>query len=178
MNNEINLISSKKQNIEKQEKIVHGFRLIAYGSLTTVALVSVLLFFLNFYSPLAKVTAQEQQTAQALLAQKTKIAKILLLRDRLQHISTIFQQNTLLEKTLTTIVLNIPADVNIDSLGIGKDGIAIIFTSTSLSSINNFMDFMSGEVAKKELFRKVTISSLALDAKTSLYTLTIAAVPL
>jgi hypothetical protein len=178
MNDEINLISGKKQFIERQEKIVHTFRIVAYSSLSAVALISVLLFLLNFYSPLPKVIAQQQKVSQDLLAQKTKITKLLLLRDRLQHITTIFQQSTSLENTLAAIVLNTPGNVEIDTLGVNKDSVTIIFTSLSLSSMNDFMDFLSQQISKKTLFKKATISSLAFDAKTGIYTLTVGAVPL
>lgn len=178
MNNGINLISSKRQNLEKQEKIVQIFRRVAYGSLLTVTLISVGLFMLNYFSPLPKVTAQEQQVTQTLLAQKATIAKLLLLRDRLAHIDEIFLQNTSLEKTLTTIVLNTPGDVDVDTLGVTKDSVTIAFTSGSLTSMNTFMDFLSNEISTKTLFKKATISSLALDTKSKRYTLSITAVPL
>lgn len=178
MNNGINLISSKKQNLETQEKIVKVFRRVAYGSLIAVAFVAIGLFLLNYYSPLPKVTAQEQQVTQALLAQKAKIAKLLLLRDRLQHVDAIFLQNTSLEKTLTTIVLNTPGDVNVDTLGVNGTAVTIVFTSGSLTSMNTFMNFLSDQIAKKSLFKKATISSLALDTKSGKYTLSVSAVPL
>ncbi|MDE2025012.1 MAG: hypothetical protein KGJ07_00795 [Patescibacteria group bacterium] len=178
MNNGINLISSKKQNLEKQEKIVLVIRRIAYGSLITVALISTGLFMLNYLSPLPKVTIQEQQVTQSLLAQKGKIAKLLLLRDRLQHVDTIFLQNTSLEKNLTTIILNTPGDVNVNSLGVSATSVTLVFNSQSLTSINTFMDFLTEQVAKKTFFKKVTVNSLALSVKSGTYTLSIAAIPL
>lgn len=178
MNNGINLISSKKHNLEKQEKIIKIFRRVAYGSLIVVAVISVGLFALNYFSPLPKVSSQEQQVTQTLLAQKSKIAKLLLLRDRLQHVDAIFLQNTSLEKTLTTIILNTPGDVNVDSLGVSSTAVGIVFTSYSLTSMNTFMDFLSNQIAEKTLFKKATISSLALDVKSGKYTLSISAVPL
>jgi len=178
MNNGINLISGKKQSFEQQEKIVKAFRRIAYGSLIVVALISVGLFAVNFFSPLPKLTDQEQATLQTLLAQKAKIAKLLLIRDRIQHIDGIFLQDTSLEKILSSVAQNTAGDMSIDSFGIGKDDVSLILTSPSLASVNSFIDYLNAQVAKKTLFKKVTISSLALDVKNGKYTLSVAATPL
>lgn len=178
MNDGINLINSKKQQIERQEKLLKNFRRISFGSLVAVAILAVVLFLLNVFSPVSKLQGEQQTVAQNLLGSKSKIAKFLLLRDRLGNIDKVFIQNSSLDKILTTIASNIPGDVNVDSLGISKDNVALILTSPSLASINAFMDFLNKQVTLKTLFKKVTISSLTVDVKSGKYTLSVSAVPL
>ncbi len=178
MNNGINLISSKHAALERQARIVRIFNRIAYSSLGIVAIGAVGLFFLNFYSPLPKLEAQQQATTQQLLSQKEKIAKLLLLRNRLQNITTLFQHSTSLDKTLTAIALNTPGDVSVDTLGIDETGVNLIVTSPSLLSINSFLDFLKSQVDKKSLFKKITISSLAVDVANGRYSLAVSATPL
>ncbi len=173
MNNDINLISGDLGVSQRATWKLDRVKLIAKVTVLGVGLLSILLFLLSrVFSPQSIIKQQNEVIAGiAILADKQ--AKLIVLNQRVNDISTIFKKRKNYDLVLSAIIADFPANISITSLSVDKSKISAIVSSSSLISLNDFIDSLKGMVEKKQFLKNVTINNLNLNGKTSGYILTL-----
>lgn len=171
MSKEVNLISSRRKEESLSFRHATKIKRISYVMLGICVLISIALFGLNSTSELGSLTSKESTLSQTLLSSKKKIIKIGLIRDRLSSISSLGNSQSSYNDVITSVSHALTSDSSFDSFELTKKNLTIIVSSSSLLSINSFLDFVIEKLNKKELFQKVTVSSLIGDIQTGKYIL-------
>lgn len=171
MNEDINLVPGKRKIALEQKKIVVRLRLFSIILLVIIVFSSITLFLLKLQSPLPSLQREKNTllTNLSLLSQKS--AKLLLMKNRLKEIAIIEKKRQRLDELIGSVLEGVPADVSLSSLNIDKESVSITAASSSLSSINIFLDRLVDKVVKGKNFNKITLDSLSLDTKGSRYIL-------
>lgn len=173
MNNDINLISGDLGVSSRATRKLERVKLIATVAVVGVGLLSILLFLLNrVFSP-QSIIKQQNEVIASIATLADKQAKLIVLNQRVNDISAIFKKRTNYDLVLSAILADSPTNVSITSLSVDKAKISSIVSSSSLISLNDFIDSLKGMVEKKQFLKNVTINNLNLNGKTSGYILTL-----
>jgi len=171
MNSDINLVSGNANALDKGTKTLRRLKLIGTVVIVGVGVISILLFLLNrLFSPDSIIKQQNQVTASISL-QQAKQAKLLVLTQRLNDISSLLKKRANYDVALNNILSQSPSGVSIVSMSVDKKKISIIVNSSSLLSLNDFIEMLKGMVEKKQFLKNVTINNLGLSGRTG-YVLT------
>ncbi|MDO8620797.1 MAG: hypothetical protein Q7R31_00720 [Candidatus Levybacteria bacterium] len=173
MINDINLLVGKDANYLRQKKLLSLVRLMAFASLGIVALLSVIAFFLNSQFSPTEVKKEEDVILQNLSTLSKKQAKLFIINNRIQNITTILNSRVDYYKILNFIIGKIPAEVSIDRIEVDKKKISLTISSNSLIPINTLINNFVDMVRKKETITSLTLNSLTLSVKTSKYSISL-----
>lgn len=173
MINDINLLVGKDANYLRQKKLLSLVRIIAFTSLGIVAILSVIVFFLNSQFSLASVKSQEDAVLQNLSSFSKKQAKLFIVNNRITNIATILNRRADYYKILSLILDRVPTDVSINRIEIDKKKISLTVSSNSLSPINILINNFVDMVRKKETITSLVLNSLTLNAKTGRYSISL-----
>jgi Tfp pilus assembly protein PilN len=178
MNNEINLIASRRKASITKGKSVLFVRNIAISCLIFVIVLSISLFFYSRNPRLLLLERQEQTAVRGISFAQQKIVSLLLTENRLSDIHSLLSKRDTFETTLSDIVRTLPQGVSVDSLSINQKAISITVSSLSLTSLNTFLDDITAETANKHIFKKLTVNSLIADLQVGRYILSLQGDPL
>lgn len=173
MINDINLLVGKDANYLRQKKLLSLARIIAFTTLGIVAVLSVIVFFLNSQFSLASVKSQEDAVLQNLSSFSKKQAKLFIVNNRITNIATILNRRADYYKILSLILNRVPAEVSINRIEIDKKKISLTVSSNSLSPINILINNFVDMVRKKETITSLVLNSLTLNAKTGRYSISL-----
>lgn len=141
--------------------------------LGVVGLSMIIVVVLKFISPLPSLQAQEQDLQGRLARLDSKRGKFLIVSDRIKNISSILSGRIDYFQKIDTIVNQLPTDIAISSFSIDKANLQMTVRSSSLTSLNTFIDRLLELTGEKKIFTKVILNSLSLDTKTNKYSLSI-----
>lgn len=174
MNNAINLLPKTKET-----KTVHHssrikvVRALAMGSLFLVVIFSIVLFILVNFSPLPSLQEEEQERLTEFSRSRPKMAKIVLMNDRLGDISKILKKRTYYNLAIDQMQAELPVDARIDMLKIDKQAISVTVTSGSLLSLENFLENISKLTEQKKFIGQLTLSKLTANTQNAQYSLSL-----
>lgn len=171
MNNNINLISNRNVELEKESRRVKRFRLISIICLISVSLVSILIFVLNFTLPLDSVKKEQSATLASISQLHKKLVTYTLITDRIKNISNIISKRGNYLPQVNQILGKVPTDASIDGLTVDKGIIVISVSSTSLLSVNKFINDMVVLGAQGKVIKNIVLQGLSLDVNSGKYTL-------
>lgn len=172
MNNDINLLPTTGKNVG-QEIHLQRYKSIAFTILTITILTSVGIFLLSFDPTLSIIKKQENQVRTNLVYSQNKIGKYFFIKDRLKEIKTVLDKRTTYDTVITTIQAQMPNDISIDNVSISQKKMMISLSSTSLSSINTFLDKITDLFVQKNVFKTLTINNITVDEKAGKYSLSL-----
>lgn len=175
MINDINLLVGKDANYLRQKKLLSLARLIAFVSLGIVALFSVIVFFLNSQFSPTLVKREEDAVLQSLSTLGKKQAKLFIVNNRIQNITTVLNSRVDYYKILSLILGKVPTEVSIDRIEVDKKKISLMISSSSLIPINTLINNFVDMVRKKEIITSLVLNSLTLSAKTGRYSISLSA---
>jgi hypothetical protein len=171
----INLVSAKTVGLEKELKRLKIFRIIAVAFLAVTLLLSILAFVLNVTLPIEAVKKQQQAAITGIALFNNKLTQYSLLSDRAKNISDIISKRQDYGLQVEEISGKIPADASVDTMNIVSGKITIVVSSTSLLSINKFIDDMVAFGAKEKIIKNVIIQGLTLNFDNGKYSLSLLA---
>ena len=172
MSNGINLIATKNQTILTPFlKKIRVIRFIAVGLLFTVAVSSTILFILIALSPLPALKKQEQATLATLAEFHPDIARLMILNERVNRISTIISKRPDYNTVLNAVKSKLSPETNIISLQLGKKDLSLTISSKSLTGLNSFIDGIMSQTGKDKIFTHATLNDLSLDGTKNEYLL-------
>lgn len=167
--NDINLLLQKKELHAVSKKVLKILRIISFISLTAIFFLALILFLVKLKSPLPKIQAEENALLSQISASKEKAARLFVVHNRLSNVATLLRNKKKYDNIIQVIVQDTPKDVVIEAFSIDKSDVKISVSSSSLSSLNAFLNSLVARVYKKEIFQTITLQSLSLDEKTGTY---------
>lgn len=175
MSDRINLLSRKKRRMLNRESLLYFTQMSARIILAITILSAIVVFILNRSGNLPLLQQQDKTISSNLTFLQQKIIKFLLIRERLGNISPILSKKSSINDILFQISASLPSGVSLDAFTLDKTNITLAVSSSSLSSLNDFLDAMLVKVNQKQLFKKITVTSLSSDNVSGNYSLTLTA---
>lgn len=172
---DINLVSGRAYQLEKELKRLKVLRVAAVVSLVSVSLISVLLFLVTLLLPISSVKKDQEKTLSSIAFLREKLRKYSLINDRIKNISEISQKRKNYSTITNTMIDKVPPDLSVDVLAIEDGTIAISVGGVSLIPINEYIDTIIEIGDKKQGIKNLTVESLVLNNNTGKYILTLQA---
>ena len=171
----INLVSNNNSQLEKELRRVTAMRIIAIVCLVSVALLSVLIFVINFTLPLQAVKAQQQTELISIGTMHKKLVKYVLLNDRVRNIADLTAKRKNIASLINTITGKLPKDLSVESLGMENGIITLGISGNSLLTMNQFIDDFIALKDKNKIIKSINIQSLSLNVLKGKYSLSVQA---
>lgn len=175
MSNSINLVSTKNEQIEREQKVLLAVRVIAVSMLTTVAIISISAFVIGITNPLSQIKQQENSTLSGISSLHNKLTSYYLIKDRINNISNLETTRKDYTKSMDLLLSQAGSDINVNSISIEKNVITIEFISSSLVPLNKMIDDSFAQSSKGKIIKNVKLDSLSLDAREGLYSVVLEA---
>lgn len=166
---DINLILPKNQESLKREKRIKLFNSIALVCLIIIGLTSIIIFLLIQSLNIPSIKQQQGDVLKQMSQFQSKQAKLLVLSDRINNIQNILDKRKDLSSVTNIILERMPNQLSIDSLEMDEKTISITASSTSLFSIGEFINNLTGMVKNKEFITSLTLDSLVFDDSKNSY---------
>jgi len=173
MNNSINLISNKNEQLERELRMLLLVRVIAVSMLITLAVVSIIAFIVSTQIPLSKIKQEQNNTLASISSLHSKLTSYYLIKDRINNINNFFNLRTDFSEILDLLFAQIGPDMKVDTIDIEKSQVRIRASGTSLVTINKSIDDIFVAAKGNKLISKVELTSLLLDAKLGRYYVTV-----
>lgn len=172
----INLVSTQSHEVEKKMQRLVMVRAIAIILLSSIAILSVIIFALNLSTPIASIKKQETGTLADISGLHSTEGGIFLAKDRVNNIQNIMSNRNNYSDLISQLSSNVPSGLSVDLLSIDQNKINITVSGQSLDSINKFVDYFAGLANNKKLISNVNIQNLALNSFTAKYSVSLNAV--
>lgn len=175
MSDDINLVSGKAYQLEKELKRLKVLRITAVVSLVTVALISILLFVITFLLPIESVKKDQGKTLSSIGVLHGNLIKYSLINDRVKNISEITSKRKSYASAANLLIDKVPGSLSIDILNVEDGTIAISIDGVSLIPINEYIDTIIEIGDRRSVIKNLTVESLVLNNNTGKYILTLQA---
>lgn len=169
MSSSINLISTRSDDLDTKLKRLRITRIIAVICLIFVAVSAVGVFILTAQVPLASIKKDEAATLNDISYLHDKSAKLYLANDRINNIQNIISKRKNYSDTMSKILGIMPAGVNIDALTIDDKSLILSVSSTSLTSIEGFLNSYVNMANNGKVINSVSVDNLVLNPKIGRY---------
>lgn len=173
MTSSINLLDfNTKVKTKRTFRGQNILRIIAIGSLFIVSALSIIFFILVAISPIPQLRKQKEDASRTLSLAQTDIVKIALVNERSKAIKSFIDKRENFDEVINYLQSKITPDISIESILMKKDSLYISLTSTSLLSINNFINKVTNNTESLK-FSQIVLKSLSRDEGKSIFLLTL-----
>lgn len=175
MDKNINLVTGKSFDLEKQLKRIRILRVLSILSLVLVLSISLILFLITFFLPISSVKQDEQQTLSNISVLHKKLVSYFLIKDRIDNISEIIDSRKNYGVVSAAILQKVPQELNVETLSIDDKTLTLVVTGTSLTSMNQVIDDLIAMSNTKKLITNLLIENLVLNTQAGKYSLSLQA---
>lgn len=175
MSNDINLVSSKSHQFQKELKRLKILKITAVGFLALIVLTSLTLFLLTITLPTSSIKKEQEQTLSNISTLHEKLVKYTLINDRVNNIASIVKSRKNYAKTANVILSKLPTDLIVESINIEEGALSLVISGPSLTAINTYLDDVIELGDKEDTIKNLVIQGLTANASSGKYTLTIEA---
>jgi NADH:ubiquinone oxidoreductase subunit 5 (subunit L)/multisubunit Na+/H+ antiporter MnhA subunit len=137
----INLIDRTNPNAARDEK-AKKLRAISLGVLIITAILAFLIFAIDFRFSASYVRKQEAKLLEELNSHSEVSAKLFVVNTKLSEISKILLQRKKFDEKITKLTSGNMENLKIEEFVISEEGAVFTVTSTSLSSINEYLNYL------------------------------------
>ncbi len=148
-------------------------RVITIGLLFIISVSSVILFILVTLSPLPALQRQEQYLRQTLSASKNDIVKLAIVNGQTTSIEKLLTERKSLDQPLSLVQNKLSSDIVESQIQADNTNIVVTVESSSLQSLDTFLNGLVGYVQEKKAFSKATLVDLTEDATSNKYSVTV-----
>lgn len=173
MSNEINLLLGRKTQPPSFLKRRFLFHSLALGLMFIVSFASVVIFILIALTPLPSLKEREKDEMKRLSFYNEMIGELILTKDRLTEVNHILKKRPTYSLTLETVRKLLPASVSMDETHVNEKVLSLTVSSTSLISLDSFLDQLTMTNSDLKLFRSIKLVSILYNLDKSKYTLTL-----
>lgn len=173
MKSDINLISLSQTELVKEDRLVKLLRTFAIISIVAVTIISLVIFIIIQSISPAEVRKQEGAIEGVISSLHTKEAKIVIVNKKIKDIKNIISKRPKYDSIVSDIANIIPGDVSMNSLNVNEKKVKLIVTSSSLLSINSFLDNLFDMVANKKIIGNLTIDGISEQGGNGAYTMSV-----
>jgi hypothetical protein len=175
MNNSINLVSPKNEQIDKEQNRLKIARVLALVVMFSVAIVAILVFVINLTLPITSIKQNEQSTLANIASLHTKLVQYSLVQDRANHLANIIAKREKLPATVNTLLAVIPSDLSVGTMQFTMQKVSLIISGGSLISMNKLIDAITVLGKSNNILKNIVVQQLSLDVKSGQYSVSIQA---
>lgn len=169
MNSNINLVSNRNAQADKERKILLALRVTAVILLSTIALTSIFAFIIATQIPISKIKNEQTVTLSNITSSSKKLSSYYLIRDRLTNISSLTAGRADYIKPIDLIFSKIPEGISVDRLDIEKNILEIEISGSSLLPINEAIKSLVNVGAEGKIIKSVRLKSLTVNPQAGRY---------
>lgn len=169
MSNDINLLLYKNSELQRERKKVRIANTIAITFSIIVGIASMFAFVLIQSVNPSSIAQEQESTLKEISRLQDKQAKLFIINDRLTNIEEVFQDREDLSKNINSLLSNAPNNLSIENLEMDNKSLVLTISSSSLLSINDFINNLIDMARKKEIIRSLTLSGLTFDESKNTY---------
>jgi len=175
MSNNINLVSPKSEQIDKEQNRLRIARMIALIVMFSVAIIAILVFMINLTLPINSIKQNEQVVLANIAALHAKLVQYRLVQDRVTHLSNIVAKRQKLPAIASTLLAIIPSDLSVGSMQFTMQRVSLVISGNSLISINKLIVTITELGKPNNILKNIIVQQLSLDAKNGEYSVSIQA---
>lgn len=157
---DINLLPNKNKRSVRLHKIFGFLRVVSLSLFGVVCLATIVAIFMQVFSPLTSLKNRHESLLSELGGYNNRIAKYLLLQDRMQNIQAVLTGRTKFETTLAAVIKELPAEVSVKTLFIDDTQMTIVVVSQDLTQIDQFIKSVT-QKSPVEKSKRVTVHNVA-----------------
>src|SRR5579872_2174787 len=147
MAQDINLLIQKEKGFFSTERLLFFSRAGAIASVVIVLSLSILFFLLSRDSSIVAVKLDESKTLAQLTLVQDKIAKYLVVLDRVQKIQLLNKGRSSIATNLASLTQQVPSGVTVTDFVLDSKTVSISLSSTDLSQIGKAIDNYTSRIA-------------------------------
>lgn len=163
MSSDINLLLSKDEQEIRRLGRVKTLNFAAVMTLIGVGLISLFIFILIQTINFPSIKKEQDDVLRKISQLKNIEAKLFIRDNRINNIAEIFDKRKDLSKVTSAFLAKIPIRLFVESLEVDDKIVSMTASSTSLSSIGEFINNLTDMVRKKEMIKSLTINTLVFD---------------
>jgi hypothetical protein len=175
MSSNINLVSPKNEQLEKEQRRLKAARILALLVVVFVAILAVVIFIVNLTVPLNAIKQQEDVTLTKLVPLHKKLVQYYFVEDRVDNLSNIIAARKNLSGIADAIAQIVPSGVSISSLEIDSKQVTLIVYGSSLLPMNQFIDGVTMISTQKKLIKNVVAQQVSVDVRNGTYSVSVQA---
>lgn len=166
---DINLI--KRESTHVAAKRLRILRIVSLFAALVVVLSSVVLFVATRQASLEPIKQEQNALLQNISLLQERAAKLNFLNDRVRNVESIIKERKNYTGAVSIILENLPSNVSTSSLTLSEEDMLLTVTSSSLASINEFLNTTIAVSEENHLLRDLTIESLTSQERQYILTL-------
>ncbi|OGH02544.1 MAG: hypothetical protein A2798_02805 [Candidatus Levybacteria bacterium RIFCSPHIGHO2_01_FULL_37_17] len=175
MNSSINLVSTRSDALEREQRLLLILRVIAVVLLVAIAFFSIAAFIITTQIPISKIKSEQAQTLSQISASPKKLSSYFLIKDRLNNINSLLASRMDYTASIDSVFSKIPENVTVDSMSIESRLIQIEMSSASLRSIDEVIHSLVSLGSDGKVIKSVKLESLTLNAQAGRYSVSFSA---
>lgn len=161
MSSNINLID--KRSVEDSKKTrLKKLKNFSFALLFFVGLLSLIVFLLNYRFSVRYVRKQQEDIIKKITIYDETAVKIILLNSRLSDVSKVLNRRSKYNEKMSKILDGVKGATTIDGFEVNENEVSITASSTSLSSLDDFLNNLLKMVDLK-LFSNVILEEISED---------------
>ena len=175
MNNSINLVSPKSEQMGKEQKRLRMARILALAVMFSVAIIAILVFVINLTLPINSIKQNEQAVLANIATLHAKLVQYRLVQDRVTHLSNIIAKREKLPAIAATLLAVIPPDLSVGSMQFTMQKVTLVISGSSLIVMNKLVDAITVLGKPNNILKNIIVQQLSLDPKSGQYSISIQA---
>lgn len=168
MSEHINLLPANKKRYLREHRIKSKLRLISILLLVIVSFLSFGTYMYSSLSPLSDLEQEKQQLSATIASQHEKTAWLLHTQLRLAEVSGILKNRLDFPDQIEQILDEASDTVTVESIIMDKEQIELKLRSSSLISLDTFLNNLVDKAGEK-IYRTVVLESLSYDKENGAY---------
>ena len=169
-NNDINLVSTDANHLEKRLHRLKTAKMIAFFCLFTVASVSVIVFLVNFTLPVKTVQQDQEQTLSNISSLSQKMGKYYLINDRATALSDITAKRNDYTTLTNLLLAKLPKELSVTTFNVENGKLEFTVSSTTLVPVKDYIDYVLG-IKNPKIIRNIKNEGIQLTAVEGKYSL-------
>lgn len=171
MNNGINLLIIPGRSKNFKPRILLFYRIISVSLLLSVMISILVLFWLQFVSPIRALRNEERILRNNLLLLAKKKTKYEIVLDRLRQTNKILDTRSDFSQIIEILKSKFPAGITISGVFLGRSSASVSISSTSLRDIGEAYENMIQLAGARSEFGKIILREFNLNALSGKYSL-------
>lgn len=163
MNNDINILLNQGSEELKQQQKIRLFRRIASAVSAFVGITSFIIFALTLYINPVSIKKEQESVKTQIAKYENKKAKLFLINNRVDDVKEVLGKRKDFSKTIDTLLAQMPSELAINEMEVSNNKAVITVSSSSLSSLGEFLDRLLGMAKRKNIISTLKLISLSLD---------------
>lgn len=155
---DINLLTTQKKFLPSS-RALSAVHIAAFTLLFLVLTASLILFFLKTQSPFIALQTKERQVSSALVELRPKTAKLLVLHDRLDAISSFLSGRYDAHRVISNIQQELDSDIQVSVFRADAHGVDLTVSSSSLLNLETFLARFTQRVTEQKIATTVKMGS-------------------